>query len=366
MSIHQNRTGKWECRYREGTRNRSKTFTRKADAQRFDTEQKYRREVGERVVRAKDAPILRDFAQDWLKRRARAGIAENTSLMNASTLDKHVLPVLGHLRLTDLTVRRLLAWQDHMVEQGSSHYMLNRAREVLGQLLRSAAEQEYVGVNTALLIPRLSHETREGRTASPQQVEGIRSYFLDRDRLGYATMISVLAYVGLRPAELLGVQWSALHGNQLTIDSHTVNGSLAKGTKTGKPRFPSLPAPVMADLAEWRQDTAFIFPRSKDGLPWRKTDWDNWRKRWFRPAIESVGIEDFVPYDLRHTCASLMIRAGVPLLEISADLGHGVGVLTETYAHDIQAMRGQPSRPVEAEIAAARGGDVQSIRKAAM
>jgi len=372
MSIRKTSAGKYEVRYREGSRHRSKTFSRPKDAQRFETEVKYRRENGEPVIRSKDVPLLNDFASDWVARRTLEGLSEGTLSFNATILDRHISPTLGHLRLTDLTYDRLLAWQADAHARGSSPLMLNRAREVLGQLLVEAERRGYVPFNAALLLKKLKHETREGVVATPEQVEAMRNYLIEEKRLGYATLVSVLAYVGLRPQEALALSWSSLKGDHLVVDRRAVNGSITRGTKTNKPRFPSVPAPVVADLAEWRTDgTGLIFPRSSDGLPWRKTDWDNWRNRWLRAAAGAAGIltwnvdtkkweGDFVPYDLRHTCASLMIRANIPLTEVAEHMGHGLDVLSGTYAHDISSMRRQPARPIEEMITSARG-DVRRL-----
>jgi hypothetical protein len=43
MSIHRTKASKWEVRYREGRRNRSKTFDLKEDARAFEAEARVRR-----------------------------------------------------------------------------------------------------------------------------------------------------------------------------------------------------------------------------------------------------------------------------------------------------------------------------------
>lgn len=90
MSIHRTKTGKWEVRYREGRRNRSKTFDLKEDARAFEAEARVRRQRGEHVRRSRDTPTLRDFTADWMDRRRAAGLSEMTLKTNSLIFDKHL------------------------------------------------------------------------------------------------------------------------------------------------------------------------------------------------------------------------------------------------------------------------------------
>lgn len=357
MSVHKLENGKWEVRYREGSRQPGRRFDLKGDADEFDREQRSKRQRGERVIRVKSTPVLDDLAVRLMERRAVEGIAESTLLFNAAVLDKHISPFLGHLRTGEIDAQRLDEWQGQLIAANTTPYMVNRAQELLGQLLSYAKRLGYVEANYAAELPRLEHKPRRGKTASPEQIEAMRDWFLDRDRQGYATLISVLAYVGIRPEEAFNLQWTSLQNRRFLLD--------AEVTKTKVPRYPEIPTPVLADLAAWKlacgSPIGLIFPRS-DGTVWKKTDRDNWRKRWFKPAAEAAELEGFNPYDLRHTCASLMLRAGVPPAEVAAHMGHGLQVLFSTYGHEIEAMRGQPAVSVEQAIVNARNNQERSLR----
>jgi integrase len=76
-------------------------------------------------------------------------------------------------------------------------------------------------------------------------------------------------------------------------------------------------------------------------------DWDGETETW---------VGDFRPYDLRHTCASLMIRAHVGPADVAAQLGTSLELIFRTYAHSIEAMRGRPSTSIAEAISAARAG----------
>jgi integrase len=135
------------------------------------------------------------------------------------------------------------------------------------------------------------------------------------------------------------------------------------GQKVNRPpRSVSLFDVVRTDLARYRlgvrreamrDGCQLLFPRP-DGQPWREHDYRNWRRRVFKPAVQAAGAPLKRPYDLRHACASLLIRAGWPLADVAEHMGHSVATLARDYAHVIADMRGQPTMPVNDAIVAAR------------
>ena len=82
-----------------------------------------------------------------------------------------------------------------------------------------------------------------------------------------------------------------------------------------------------------------LFPRA-DGKPWRSHDWKNWTRRVWHVARERAGIESLPPYDLRHACASLQVRAGLSIPELAEQMGHSPAMTLNTYAHVIRELKG--------------------------
>lgn len=361
MSIHKTKAGKWEARYREGRRNRSKTFDLKEDAKSFEAETRVRRQRGEHVRRSSDTPTLREFAADWMDRRRAAGLAEATLKTNSRIFDKHLKPYLGGMRVADLSPRRLDEWRRELEAANVSTYMLNRSKTLLGQILADAKRLDFVALNAARGLPTVRRRARQGKTATPEQVEAMRDSFIKAGHLDHATLISLMAYVGLRLREALGLTWKMLDRDRLILPAELTKGRMA--------RSPDVPRPVLADLGRWRLASGalggLVFPRPTDGRRWTKTDWDNWRNRGFTKAAgtarllrwdpdSQVWVGDFRPYDLRHTCASLMIRAHVPPADVAAQLGTSLELVFRTYTHSIEAMRGRPSTSIAEAISAAR------------
>ncbi len=346
MSIHPTRTGKFEVRWREGRRNRSKTFSREGDALRFDREVRREIEHGRPVLLRRDVPVLRDLAQEWMDgRQLRKEVSQNTMLFDAALLDRHIDPFIGHLSLVDLTPRRLDSWQQAAFRAGTP-YMVQRATQLLVRILDLAVRMGYLQGNPARSMDRVRHRHAEGIALAPLGVEQLRGWFLKRHRLGDATLVSVMAYAGPRPEEALAMRWKNLRGDRYLIEEKNVDGELVLKHPSDKkrgPRWIELPEATVADLSEWRlalgAPGGLIFPKP-NGHPWSKSDRGNWRRRWFSKAAAAIGQSDLQPRDLRHTCASLLAAVNTPRVEIEAQLGHRADTSERIYQHLIEELRG--------------------------
>jgi integrase len=195
---------------------------------------------------------------------------------------------------------------------------------------------------------------------APVTVEEIRRLLLARRRLRDATLVSVLAYAGLRPGEALALRWGDIGERTILVDRAVALGDV-KGTKTGRRRSVRLLAPLAADLAEWRlasrrpDETALVFPR-KDGRVWTDEDWRNWRQRVFAPVATAAGLDRFRPYDLRHSFVSLLFAEGRTVIEVARQAGHSPTMALATYGHVIEELEGAERRPAENVIREARAG----------
>jgi integrase len=143
--------------------------------------------------------------------------------------------------------------------------------------------------------------------ASPLAVERLRRVLLTNGRLRDATLVSVLAYAGLRPGEAIGLRWSDIGDRTLRIE-RAVALATVKATKNSRIRIVRLVPALRDDLAAWRStisqaSDAYVFPNRR-GDPWSDDDWRNLRNRVFQPAALTTGITLSRPYDLRHSFAS--------------------------------------------------------------
>jgi integrase len=246
-------------------------------------------------------------------------------------------------------VKVLDDWRADMRSDGATIYTQRRATMVLAMILDDVVRREdgLTGNSVRALPAVRGHERREGQAASPEQVEAMRAYFIEAKRPDDAALISILAYVGLRPEEARALEPGNLAKRGGEFDLR------ADQTKEKTPaRTAAIPKPIRPEVR------AFVKGLPAGGREWSASGIRNWRRRHFKPAAEAAGLpENFRPYDLRHTCASLMLRAGIPAPDVAEHLGHSLETLLSVYAHAIKAMKGQPAEPLDKAIKRARGTD---------
>lgn len=125
-----------------------------------------------------------------------------------------------------------------------------------------------------------------------------------------ADFIRLALYTGCRKTEMLTLTWPRVdvHAKRLTVESHL--------SKTGKRRIVPLNRVALEALAGRREfqrlnkiESDWVFCHL-NGRPVRNIYFG------FHRAIKTANIEDFKVHDLRHTFASWLVCAGVPLTEI--------------------------------------------------
>ena len=333
-------TGKWEVRWRENGRNRSKSFTREADALRFEADVDSARENGRPLVRDAGREPLSEFVETWWRLYVVPELAENTRKNYGVVWETHLRRPLGGYRLQDVGPRVVASFKADLIAGGAGPSVVHKALSVLSCIYSCAVRWDYVDRNPVdgVKVPT-SKRAREVQLVTPASAEAIRAGLLAQGRLLDATLVSALFYAGLRPQEARALRWGDI-GAQTIHVQRAAAGSKIKSTKTGKARTVDLLPALAADLAGWRQaqgsppDDAFVFPNSRGGV-WTDDDWRNWSKRAYAPAAKTVGVTG-PPYDLRHSFASLRIKAGWNASEVAAQIGNATEVTLNTYAHDFR------------------------------
>jgi integrase len=338
----------WRVRWRDHVgRNRSREVGSKRAAQAFDDEMRRRRRTGELALFDAGRETLDEYVTGTWVRSYAAHLAPRTRQVYTSTYDRHIAPRLGGTPLREIDAETVGAFQSDLIASGVGPHAIRKAMTLLGALLQRAAEGRRIPYNPQRVVRKARLPlSPEVRPLAPVRVEAMRRAAAN---LRDATIVSVLAYSGLRPGELRELLWRRVRERTLLVDA----------AKTGRRRTVRLLVPLAADLALWRAaagdtgDDLPVFPDERGGV-WTANGFEKWRQRRFNALLQSAGVAAGRPYDLRHSFASLLLHEGRDVIYVARQLGHGADLTLRTYGHVIEELEDSPQLPAEEAIEQAR------------
>jgi integrase len=346
----------WRVRWRDELgRERSKVVGRKRDAEALQAEIVRRRRTGELdLIRGGDE-TLADFAKEWWRLYAVPNLAERTKRSYAGLWDRHVLPRLGSMRLHSITPEVVERYRAELEAADVGQPTVYRALSLLQGVLQRAVEWRRIASNPVKVVRKPSaRRERQVRPLPPSTVERLRAAASPRRRHGErdATLISVLAYAGLRPQEAMALCWGDVRDRTLLIDKAADGQGGVKSSKNRQSRTVGLLGPLAQDLAEWQLrsgrpgDEALVFPNLQ-GEVWNDRAWQTWHRDAWRPACEAIGLAGVRPYDLRHSFVSLLVHEGRSVVDIARQAGHSPTMTLDVYSHVFEEF--DPSERAGAE-----------------
>lgn len=288
------------------------------------------------AVQEESGMTLAEFWPVWAA-DARERLAKSTMREYERLYARRLEPQFGACALGAIRPRDVSAWRSQLLAAGVGPEATRYAMVLLQSIFSIGIEWGEANANPVSVVRKPRQGRRKAiRPLPPEEVERLRAELLRRNDHRSATLISVLAYAGLRPGEALALQWRHVRENTLLIEQAVSDGEL-KLQKTGRVyRTVDLLDALAEDLRSWNPAPAlddFVFPRA-DGRPWRTDDWKNWRSRVFVPSARAAGLGLPRPYDLRHSFASLLIREQrTSIVELAEQLGHAPTMTLDTYAH---------------------------------
>ena len=281
----------------------------------------------------------------------------------------YLVPRLGNIRLQQLTTARVGAFYGELVVSGGregrplSPKTVRYVHTTLRRALRDAMADGLVVRNVAAQARPPRARRVEMRTWTAEQV-GIFLASVREDRL-YAAWL-LLATLGLRRGELLGLRWADvdLNGGRIAI-RHTlvmVDGKPAMAEpKTAKGRRSLTLAPEVLDslrvhhahqVAErLSQGTDYsdsgLVITAEDGRPMHPETLSGV----FVRRAKRAGLPPIRLHDLRHSVASILLARGVHPKVVSDMLGHATIALTlDTYSHVIPSLQQEAANVVVAAV----------------
>lgn len=201
----------WRVCWREagrGSRQRQRTFDRKRDADDFDREIKRRKRLGELALWGYRNRTVRELARQWWAKYAVPNLAELTLDGYEPVLSKHVVGRLGGKRVGEVSPEVVADFRAQLERSGVGRHAVRIALVILQAMFRQAVAWGWVATNPVKAVPKpTGMRQRAVVCLAPAQVEAIRSSLIDSGKLYAATLVSLVAYQGLRvPEEVLALE----------------------------------------------------------------------------------------------------------------------------------------------------------------
>jgi integrase len=314
---------RYRVRYRKPDRGQTMQsgFTTKHRAEEFAASVEHKKLAGEYVSPTLGRITVAELAPEWLARKRQATAPSHYRMLE-SAWRTHVEPVWGHVSVAGVDAGAVEAWIAAMGATGAGATTVLRAYGVLSGILGAAVKSRRLAVNPAKGVENLPRKTaRRHVYLSADDVAALA------DAAGlHGALVLVLAYCGVRWGEAIALRVRDVeflrrrlnvHENAVQVGAHHAVGP----TKGRESRSVPVPAFVLDELsAQCRGKTPgdLVFPARGGGyLPRPKSS-----NGWFIRAVRETGVQAITPHDLRHTCASLAVSAGVNVLALARMLGH--------------------------------------------
>jgi len=348
--------GSWQARYAvvdavTGTRRlRCRSFATRDEGERW-----LAREIGGYVGEVTDAVDLTvaGLLDEWLE--ASRHDLSPTTLRTYRRMIPIISAAIGHHRVTKLTPRIMERWIADLRDQGLAPSSIRRYYSIVHAAVTRAVSWRYLPVDPIRGTRLPSDDRDEVRVPTDEEVRTLlaESFTLS---LEFGVLTTLAVTTGARRGELLALRWSDVDLDRAEAriersiafadDADGETTVVVKATKTGRrgARTIGLTATAVEALRRLRARAAevalrtgvpigdpFIFT-DEDGGPWRP---DRVTRAWSR-VRERVGLTHVRWHDLRHSHASTLIAAGVPITTVSGRLGHSSPRTTlNVYGHSI-------------------------------
>lgn len=359
--------GVWLIRIQQRDANgKRKSFSETFKGTKSEADIRLTKKLGELdngTLNANSKQTLGEYLDVWLETIAKPRLHQRTFGDYKDLMRLHVRDSLGNIKLSDLKAIHIQKLYGEL--QTKKKLAARRVRyvhAVLSSALRKAVELDILPRNVAKLV-QLPKETKKEMDVLTEAECGLFLNALRGERL--ETMFSFALATGLRPEEYLALQWKDVDLEKKTASVRRAVIRLPKSkwyfsepkTKSSRRTLP-LPVTLIKELrthrrkqneerlrlgAAW-QNHDLVFP-SEVGTPSTHSNITQVYKRVLKNAELRTSLR---LYDLRHSHATLLLKAGVHAKVVSERLGHSTIALTlDVYSHVLPSMQAEAAAHLE-------------------
>lgn len=291
-----------------------------------------------------------DYMKKWLK-MIKSSVEETTYIGYEGVINGRMTDYFGNrdITLQDIKPKHIQDFYSHLLEEGLSGNTVKHYHANIRKALQYAMRTDIIPSNPAdkVELPKIQKYNPSFYTSD--EVKGLLSEVVGT-KLEIPVMID--CFYGFRRSEVIGLKWSAIDFEKKTITiNHTITQSNGKliirdKTKNNSSRR-SLPLePIvetfLLELKEKQEENKKLCGNSynKDWLEYICVDdcgnliRPDYVTETFLKLLKKRKLKQIRFHDLRHTCASILLKNGANMKEIQAWLGHSTyNTTADIYAH---------------------------------
>lgn len=279
-------------------------------------------------------PLLSDFCKDFLGTKKNE-VKASTIADCERVIRNHIEPLLGDLRLSEITPTTVREFLNQLQLKGLSAATVGKVYRYLKMILRYGLALEIIDKDPTQAIrpPRVEKEEMEFLT--PVEINKL----LEASEGALKPLLATACFAGLRQGEILGLKWKDIDWDKNIISvvrsyhyAHGFNEPKTAASRRAVPMVRPLQELLKEHYAsiEAAEPEDLVFPNSNR----RPQDRRNLVSRDFEEAIRRAGIKKIRFHDLRHTYAALCIAARMDPKAIQRTMGHAsIKVTFDTYGH---------------------------------
>jgi integrase len=291
------------------------------------------------------------FCEKYIKQKE----VELTPLVYHNYLNNYIKPIKAYfdskgIRLVDIMTEDIDNYYHTLKEKGLSNTSVKHYEDIIRPTLKYAYREKLIPDNPYDFVSKIRRDTKPMTFYNEQEMsiffEAIKGHQLE-------LLFKVAAYYGLRRSEVLGLRWKAIDFGHKTIEINhkmlMVNNKVPYfsdelKTYASRRTFPLIPA-VEDDLLKHKEkviengtffgnkyddrylDYVFVNEKGKIYYP-------NYVSTQFREVIKNNKLKNVHLHELRHSCASILLKNGMSMKQIQEWLGHAnYSVTANIYSH---------------------------------
>ena len=267
---------------------------------------------------------LQEFADRYFIPNFFPTLKLSTQQRYRRTLNNHLLPAFGQLRLCDIGTLQIQQFVLQKLANGLSWECADHYRNLMSKIFATARKWGFfAGDNpaTGVELPE-KKAVREKHVLLPDQIPPLLAALADPVR----TMVLVGVLTGLRIGEILGLRWRDIDFNsgEIRVEQACYRGLIGTPKTRGSKRTLPMPESLASELKRFSEKSVRHSPEelifhTRNRTPFSDT---NLLHKQLKPAGRKLGMPWLNWHTLRRTHATLLQHAGATLREAQAQLGH--------------------------------------------